>query len=150
MSPERHAVRLREILSNAVHRRHLLVGLAAGALAVVLVAAVVAPFAPFIQGTAFADISGVRDTGPTWNAGLRAPFEYLAQEHASFGGTAFLTYAAYGIEYYAGVPSLDMNQSAQVAPLQPYMRDPSALRAFLLDHGIRYALFPLQTNTART
>lgn len=148
MSSETHAARLRGYLSHASRRRHLLAGLAAGALALVLAAAVVAPFAPFMQRTAFADISEVRDTGPTWNAGLRAPFEYLAQERASFGGSAFLTYAAYGIEYYAGIPSLDMNQSAQVAPLQPYLNDTSALRAFLLDHGMRYALFPLQTNNA--
>jgi hypothetical protein len=26
------------------------------------------------------------------------------------------------------------------------MKDPSALRAFLLDHGIRYVLFPFQSN----
>ena len=146
-SHERHAVRIRETLSSAFRHRDFFVGLAAGTIAVVLAASVVAPFAPMIQTTAFADISVVKDTGPAWNAGLRAPFDYLAQERASFDGSALLTYAAYGIEYYAGIPSLDMNQSAQVEPLLPYLNDTSALRQFLLDHGIRYALFPLLTNT---
>ena len=129
-------------------RRHLLVGLAAGALAIVLAAAVVAPFAPFVQRHRLCRHLGSKGYGTRLE---RRPEGALRLHRAGSGvlrGSAFLTYAAYGIEYYADVPSLDINQSAQVAPLQPYLQDPAALRAFLLDHGISYALFPLQANAA--
>ena len=122
--------------------------LAWGVLGLVLISLVVAPFLPTIQGTALADISQVRDTGPTWNLGLRAPFGYIATSHSMFQGSAFITFEAYGIEYYAGVPSLDLSQPAQAAPLLPYINDSAALRSFLLSHGIRFALFPKVSNTA--
>jgi hypothetical protein len=111
------------------------------------IALVAQPFAPLISSTALQDISAVRqDKGYGWNGGPQAPFEYISQNRAEFGGSAFLTLFANGIEYYAGVPSIDLSQRYEYISLEPYFGDAASLRSFLLSHGISYALFPSTSN----
>jgi hypothetical protein len=109
------------------------------------------PFASTVLSTWLQDATAVKqDKGFGWDGGLQAPFEYISQNREDFGGRAFLSLYAYGIEYYAGVPSLDLSQRYQVVALVPYLNDSTALRSFLLDQGIAFLLMPTSTNSIRS
>jgi hypothetical protein len=119
--------------------------------AIFLVLVLAAPFSSLIGSTSLASVTSVKENESlTWNAGLLQPFQYIASNREEFGNAVFLTIFGYGIELYAGVPSIELTDSYMTAHLTGFKEDFSLFPETLQRYDIRYALVPTPSNMAPT